>query len=430
MMPASGECDDSDGCTCRTNPVALLCKCRFPALFWSKHLPAVDGFAQLRGPQSCHLSPLRTDRRLHRATVLTTERSVKRDSAPLPTDPPRSQPGVSTRAPRSLSRATGRIVVLVAGAVVMAVAFQPAAAHAQSEPPPPPAVSAPATFDAGASAPLKLTGPDKAAADSTFAEYRRLWRSIRQRPAAEPTPHATRPAEGSPFRLTGQTPAADGTSISRAAGEIGTSVQDPDAIPPIPAPFGDGAAAKAPSSVNEWLKTETPLQIAARPDSRRPVTDPQKCTPEQIQRLTAELKPIRGLTADAGISPGVMPGDASAVYLPGYPLAPVSVGCMPQSVEWVPPCFCHQPLYFEDPMLERHGQEAGCMQTAVSGGRFFFTVGALPYLMVGESPCECVYPLGHFRPGSCVPLRVDRPPLPWETRTVRRAGRWLGDQVD
>ncbi len=354
---------------------------------------------------------------------------MKPDSAPLLADPPRSCPGVSHRAPRSLSRATGR-GALVAGAVAIAVMWQPAAAQAQPEPPAPPVESAPATFDAGASVPLKLAGPEKSAADSTFAEYRRLWRSIRQRPTAETTTDAPRPAEGSPFRLTGQTPAPEGTDIRRAAGGDGETVKDPDTVPPIPAPFGDGAAVTAPSPGNDWLKTETSLRIAARPDSRRPVTDPQKCTPEQIGRLTAELKPISGLTADAGVSAGVMPGDASAIYLPGYPLAPMSVGCMPQSVEWVPPCFCHQPLYFEDPMLERHGEEAGCFQPAVSGGRFFFTVGALPYLMAGESPCECVYPLGHFRPGSCVPLRVDRPPLPWETRTIRRAGRWLGDQVD
>ena len=70
---------------------------------------------------------------------------------------------------------------------------------------------------------------------------------------------------------------------------------------------------------------------------------------------------------------------------------------------WAAPAVAHHPLYFEDVNLERYGYVYGCLQPAVSCAHFFGNVALLPYHVVQDPPCECVYSLGYARPGSCVP---------------------------
>lgn len=48
--------------------------------------------------------------------------------------------------------------------------------------------------------------------------------------------------------------------------------------------------------------------------------------------------------------------------------------------------FQHQPLYFEEMNLERHGKSLRTLQPVVSGVRFFGTVPLLPYKMAVQSP--------------------------------------------
>ena len=80
---------------------------------------------------------------------------------------------------------------------------------------------------------------------------------------------------------------------------------------------------------------------------------------------------------------------------------------------WQAANICHLPLYFEEPMLERHGQQC-CptwMQPAASGGRFLSNVILYPYKATLHPACENRYTLGHFRPGSGAPCLQDT--LPW-----------------
>ena len=79
---------------------------------------------------------------------------------------------------------------------------------------------------------------------------------------------------------------------------------------------------------------------------------------------------------------------------------------------WSATCMRHRPLYFEEINAERYGYTVSyCLQPVISAARFFGTIPALPYKMVVECPRRCTYPLGHYRPGSCVPRRWHR--LPW-----------------
>ena len=52
--------------------------------------------------------------------------------------------------------------------------------------------------------------------------------------------------------------------------------------------------------------------------------------------------------------------------------------------------FEHNPLYFEDPNLERCGRTCGCFTDATSIIKFAGRVPVLPYMMTVESPCSTV----------------------------------------
>jgi len=79
---------------------------------------------------------------------------------------------------------------------------------------------------------------------------------------------------------------------------------------------------------------------------------------------------------------------------------------------WKASALCHKPLYFEDEQMERYGHSCGhCLDPIVSGAHFFCKLPVLPYCMGLTPPCECIYALGHYRPGSCAPFQLDPVPL-------------------
>jgi len=79
---------------------------------------------------------------------------------------------------------------------------------------------------------------------------------------------------------------------------------------------------------------------------------------------------------------------------------------------WKASALCHKPLYFEDEALERYGHSWGpCLDPFVSGAHFFCKLPVLPYCMGVQPPNECVYALGHYRPGNCAPYMINPVPL-------------------
>ncbi len=93
---------------------------------------------------------------------------------------------------------------------------------------------------------------------------------------------------------------------------------------------------------------------------------------------------------------------------------------------WKASALCHKPLYFEDEQLERYGHSwSPCLQPFVSGAHFFTRLPVLPYCMGVEPPCECIYSLGHYRPGNCAPYMCN--PIPLSPRgAVFQAGAVVG----
>jgi len=81
---------------------------------------------------------------------------------------------------------------------------------------------------------------------------------------------------------------------------------------------------------------------------------------------------------------------------------------------WKASALCHKPLYFEQAQLERYGHTWGrCLQPMVSGAHFFSTLPILPYKMGLKTPNECIYTLGHYRPGNCTPYMIEAMPFTW-----------------
>lgn len=79
---------------------------------------------------------------------------------------------------------------------------------------------------------------------------------------------------------------------------------------------------------------------------------------------------------------------------------------------WKASALCHKPLYFEDEGLERYGHSWGpCCDPLISGAHFFGTLPVLPYCMGVTPPTECMYALGHYRPGSCAPYMINPVPV-------------------
>jgi hypothetical protein len=143
-------------------------------------------------------------------------------------------------------------------------------------------------------------------------------------------------------------------------------------------------------------------------------------TPEQTSRPRClKEKGIGELTTNIDIKP-----DTEAGTGPKTPesIAESCLGSAPHAASeriWAPLCYsweapalCHGPLYFEETNLERNGYSQKYLrgvQPLVSSANFFGTSFILPYLLVAEPPCECVYTLGEYRPGSCVPFRWNYP---------------------
>jgi hypothetical protein len=134
-----------------------------------------------------------------------------------------------------------------------------------------------------------------------------------------------------------------------------------------------------------------------------------------------DLKRISEISPNITPSEGELPRDCP---LGDEVFRPRSFSPIPYP--WTASALCHKPLYFEDVQLERYGHMAGpWLQPFASGVNFFLTVPILPYKMGLETPNECMYTLGYYRPGDCAPYLFD--PIPLSVRgAFFEVGAWAG----
>lgn len=145
-------------------------------------------------------------------------------------------------------------------------------------------------------------------------------------------------------------------------------------------------------------------------------------TPPRLARM---FRPITQVTANAALPPGLLPeqvereeGQPQAEMLRQVGDYRFEGGWEESNYQWSATRLCHGPLYFEEINLERYGYQCNpLVQPLVSGAHFFLTVPTLPYQMTVHPPRECIYTLGHYRPGSRVPWRRQCP-FPWDPRAA------------
>jgi hypothetical protein len=188
--------------------------------------------------------------------------------------------------------------------------------------------------------------------------------------------------------------------------------------PPLSAPIdADAYLTRQPQIAPRQVNFQSPAAGTPQPISplivEPPAAMPKPATPAEPCAAAAE-KPLGQLGIDIALPSGQLPADLGAVCLASLNTSPAIRSWPTYCYQWDATCLYHRPLYFEEINLERYGYGCGCcLQPAASAAHFFATVPALPYCIAVECPHECVYTLGHYRPGSCPPWRWHWPPCDW-----------------
>lgn len=185
---------------------------------------------------------------------------------------------------------------------------------------------------------------------------------------------------------------------------------------PSPAPPAPKTAQVGPNAGFAQLDEAADRPVSARLASQA-TAKPEAVPAGQVSPLALIHRPISQLTTNIVNPAGDLPADRAQEELSRAGMAPLGLlhpGFAQLLYCWDAPNYCHAPLYFEEVNLERYGYSTCAdnnIQSAISCAHFFGTMTILPYKLGAESACECVYTLGHYRPGSCVPYRIHWPPL-------------------
>lgn len=185
----------------------------------------------------------------------------------------------------------------------------------------------------------------------------------------------------------------------------------------------DRAASRAARQAN----FQTPQEPAATSTPEAPAAPASK-TPDPCAAL--QVRPFSEFGINVALPSGTAPENHASrcwdsINASAGPLAGAR-GWGATTFAWNATCLCHRPLYFEEINLERYGYGCGeCLQPAASAAHFFATIPTLPYCMATDCPSECVYTLGHYRPGNCNPWQ--RHWHRWSTRAaLAEGGVWTG----
>lgn len=223
-----------------------------------------------------------------------------------------------------------------------------------------------------------------------------------------------------------------------------------DTDQPATAPAATARKAKEENPQSKELSEPAPIQpeevqIAAVPQEKpndealpEPVTSPM-----QLKRIS-EIQPFYDYRPATSIK-----GEVCWDLCPrpdGMPCKPDEGGNMPECpsefrlsdaayanrmysdclYQWRASDQWFNPLYFEDPALERYGHvHHPLVQPFASVGRFGVQLVGLPYQMTIDPVCKKMYNLGYYRPGECTPKKHYR--IPWNTHAaIAEAGVWTG----
>lgn len=222
-------------------------------------------------------------------------------------------------------------------------------------------------------------------------------------------------------------------SVSQSVSQAGRYDPEPQGIRLIAAPY-----------VQESAPTGTQVEGLAEPGTDSVPAEGEMPRDEDVRRKPLNIEDeAKQLTERSGtigtlklptltvpdlaiadVGTGKLPRDVTEGKLP--PAIPLPSGydrdlsqpLVFNTKMWLPAEMAHNPLYFEDIMLERHGQSAyPYLQPYLSGARLLGQTAMLPYQMTLNGPCEAVSNLGRYRPGSPAPCLRQR--LPYDVRALR-----------
>ena len=124
----------------------------------------------------------------------------------------------------------------------------------------------------------------------------------------------------------------------------------------------------------------------------------QELTLAQLMKLRKPIGNIR-IKSGSNIDPDDRPADRGSQWLHSVqPQLITASGGSWRAPSRYPVSFCHRPLYYQQPDLERCGRtcqcgskQLGCFQNAVSGATFLANTIMLPYRIATERP-DCTVP--------------------------------------
>ena len=114
----------------------------------------------------------------------------------------------------------------------------------------------------------------------------------------------------------------------------------------------------------------------------------QRALAMHLQRLQKPLHQVRLAAANSPLKQAPT-NRASAAISHQSSRWVTATNAAPKRAERYPIQLAHQPLYFEEPNLERCGQGYGCLQNLVSSGHFLFNTAILPYRLATQ-PAKCL----------------------------------------
>lgn len=178
--------------------------------------------------------------------------------------------------------------------------------------------------------------------------------------------------------------------------------------------FGNGTIPTQPVSARMQEPASSTGTVQAVPQQGESQQGAAPRQGEERGPIVLPPLPTRNLSIN-DIGTGKLPDDLVGGRLPQTQPLPYgpdrNYGLIGLQKNWTAPVICHQPLYFEDTMLERHGHERFPKLTPMlSGVRFFTGVATLPYQAYLHRPLADHPSTGHFRPGSAAPGIRERAP--------------------
>jgi hypothetical protein len=218
------------------------------------------------------------------------------------------------------------------------------------------------------------------------------------------------------------TPRAATTPVVRSARRASVSFREP--------PKGESNGEPVPFI----SPRDTRPSDAAMPSSPRSEAVPFMLAPPDARPLDEAIpsasqdeyydydRPIGSVSVNIEPSAGDLPRNYAAERMaqvdPIVQHSPAMSSAPQITYAWIAPGLCHRPLYFEEINLERHGYSWGVLQPAASALHFGVNLGLLPYKMVVYPRRECIYTLGHYRPGSYAPFQRQRLPVRLDAAAV------------